>query len=168
MRSERKEDFAPIYELVKKAFETAKVADGTEQEFVDELRLRKGYIPELALVAEKEGVIVGHVMLTETGFTAKDGKPRKVLLLAPLSVKLECRSQGIGGELIREAAERASEMGYAAVFLAGDPDYYSRYGFMPAARFGIATSTGIPEKNALVRELVPGALKDMEGTVDIM
>lgn len=48
IRQATPEDFDAIYSLVKTAFQTAKVSDGGEQDFV--LKLRKGsYIPELEL-----------------------------------------------------------------------------------------------------------------------
>ena len=63
IRQATPKDFDAIYSLVKTAFQTAKVSDGGEQDFV--LKLRKGsYIPELELVAEEDGVLIGHIMLT--------------------------------------------------------------------------------------------------------
>ena len=49
-----------IYELVKVAFQTAKVSNGKEQDFVTQLRNSPDYIPELALVAEGD-IIIGTV-----------------------------------------------------------------------------------------------------------
>ena len=48
-------DYSEIYSLVQTAFATAKVSDGTEQDFVLELRRRDTYRPELELVSEKKG-----------------------------------------------------------------------------------------------------------------
>lgn len=64
IRRETSEEFPRIYALVKTAFQTAKVADGNEQDFVSQLRAGGGYIPELALVAEENGSLIGHIMLT--------------------------------------------------------------------------------------------------------
>ncbi len=52
-----------IYDLVKVAFQTAKVAKGRGQDYVNDLRISGNYIPELALVAEEDTGIVGHIML---------------------------------------------------------------------------------------------------------
>lgn len=84
IRKERQEEFHQIYDLVKTAFQTAKVSNGKEQDFVDQLRSGGGYIPELALVAEEDGKLIGHIMLTEMYIT--DGSKKfKSLLLAPTS-----------------------------------------------------------------------------------
>lgn len=162
IREERPADFPEIYELVQAAFKTAKVADGSEQDFVDKLRQRKGYIPEFALVAEKDGKLIGHIMLTETELAGEDGQGSVVLMLAPL---LECRSKGVGAALVCEAMKRAAAKSYKAVFLAGDPAYYSRFGFRPSVEFGIGNTDGVPDEFSLAAELTPGALKGIEGVV---
>ena len=66
IRRERPEEFSRIYDLVKIAFQTAKVTNGKEQDFVNQLRAGDNYIPELALVAEEDGKLIGHIMLTKT------------------------------------------------------------------------------------------------------
>lgn len=91
IRIVRKEDCDQIYRLVQTAFSTAQVSDGTEQDFVLELRRRPGYIPGLELAAEENGRLVGHIMLTEQ---AVEGRQVKALLLAPLCVALEYRNRG--------------------------------------------------------------------------
>ena len=66
IRQEKLFDFQNIYDLVKVAFQTAKVADGNEQDCVNKLRASGGYISDLALVAEEDKKPVGHIMLTKT------------------------------------------------------------------------------------------------------
>ena len=51
---------------MKLAFETAHVSNGEEQDFVNQLRAEGNYIPRLALVAEEDGKLIGHIMLTRT------------------------------------------------------------------------------------------------------
>ena len=92
-------DYENIYRLVKTAFETAQVSDGTEQDFVLKLRAGENYIPELEFVAEDETGLVGHVMMTRQPVRTKEGTFEGVLV-APLCVKLENRSRGIGGALL--------------------------------------------------------------------
>lgn len=167
IREERPEDFGEIYRLVETAFKTAKVADGNEQDFVDTLRSRDSYIPRLALVAELDGRLVGHIMLTRTVIAGADGRNHEALMLAPLSVLREYRLRGIGALLVESAFEKASKMGFRSVFLAGDPAYYSRFGFRASTGFGIGNASGIPEQFALAAELIPGALDGIRGTVSI-
>lgn len=144
IRPARETDFPAVYELVKTAFQTARVADGTEQDFVEELRRREGF--SLELVSERDGILTGHVMLTQTNVPLPPGENPQYwnfVMLAPLSVRLEDRNRGLGGALIRAAAQRARAN---AIFLIGDPDYYGRYGFQNAVEFGFTNASGVPDR----------------------
>jgi predicted N-acetyltransferase YhbS len=166
IRQERPEDYKKIYELVKKAFETAAVKDGDEQDYVTELRKSGRYIPELALVAAEGDLLIGHIMLTETELVSEKDRFRE-LLLSPLCVALEYRRRGAGGVLIQESLRLAKEKGYSAVFLCGDPEYYMRHGFRKAADFGIINAGEISQEHVMAYELLPGALKNRKGTIRI-
>lgn len=162
IRQEREEDFAKIRAFVKQAFATAKVSNGEEQDCVDRLRASGNGIPELALVAEEAGEIIGHIMLTRTAIV--DGDARyAALLLAPLAVALPYRKQGVGARLVREAFARARDLGHAIVLLVGDPGYYHRFGFVTAADCGIRHGEAIAATNAMVCALTPAALAGVRG-----
>lgn len=165
VREERPEEFPAIHNLVETAFETARVKDGTEQDFVDRLRASGGYIPELALVAAGDAVLLGHIMLTRLVFKADSGVAPRALLLAPLSVLMEYRGQGIGAALVAEALRRARESGFQAVFLAGDPGYYGRFGFVRSDSLGVRCGESIPPQFLLALELEEGGLT--AGEVDM-
>lgn len=166
IRKETKQDYSAIYNLIETAFRTARVKDGTEQDFATNLRNGGCYINELALVAETDGKIIGHVMSTDTYVTMLDGSKFPALMIAPLSVALEYRDQGIGGALLKRSFEIAKEMGYKAMFLCGDPNYYDRHGFKPIGDFGI-THASIPAPYVMVYELTPSALNDISGVVRV-
>ncbi len=166
IRPERPADYGLIYDLVKTAFATAKVSDGDEQDFVERLRSGPGYIPELALVAEEAGRLIGHAMLTKIPlFPAGPGQAKEetVLLLAPLCVRLEDRDKGVGAALANGAFARARALGFSAVFLVGDPAYYGRFGFTAVNAFGIRHGMDIPDQYVLACELAPGALAAAAG-----
>lgn len=165
IRCETPMDYPEIRRLVKTAFETAKVSNGEEQDFVETLRSRNVHIPELALVAEEAGVLIGHIMLTRIPFAAADGGRVGALLLAPLSVLAEYRNRRVGANLVREAMRRAALMEYDAVFLVGDPVYYRRFGFVGVVDKGIRHASEIPDEFVQVAELRPGGVR--EGTVSI-
>jgi len=167
IREERAEDFCEIRALVKEAFVTAKVSNGKEQDFVTFLRGKDTYIPDLALVAEEDGRIIGHIMLTKTAIFDGD-KKQELLLLAPLCVALAYRNNGLGATLVEQAFVRARTKGYTAAVLVGDPHYYERFGFMPLQNFGIENSNGIPAPYVLAYELVPDALHKVKGFITFM
>ena len=159
-------DDSEIDLLVRTAFATAKVSDGTEQDLVRELRRRETYRPELELAAEENGRLVGHILLTELPVP---GGPEGLrgLMVAPLCVRLEDRNRGLGGRLLQEGARRAAELGYNALFLVGDPDYYGRYGFQNAVSLGFVNASGVPDRFLLARGLSPDALGDAGGVLEL-
>jgi putative acetyltransferase len=165
IRPEKPSEFPKINCLVKIAFKTAKVTDGKEQDLVKKLRQSGNYIPELALVAEENGKLIGHIMFTKTFIVGKD-KKFETLLLAPVSVALEFRNQGTGSALIKKSLKLAKELGYSSVVLVGDPKYYHRFGFKSAVKFGIRHIHSIPDENVMIFELVPKAMNGISGTVD--
>ncbi|QGQ96139.1 GNAT family N-acetyltransferase [Paenibacillus psychroresistens] len=86
------------------------------------------YDPELSLVAEFEGQVVGHVLFYPHDFYVA-GELLKGVVLSPLGVSPELQREGIGGQLIAEGHKRALEKGYAFSILLGHPTYYPRFGY---------------------------------------
>jgi putative acetyltransferase len=167
IRTEEPGDYETIYGLVKDAFATAKVSNGTEHDFVGRLRAAPGYLPELALVAESDGGIVGHIMLTKTCIATDSGQV-ETLLLAPLAVALPYQRQRVGSRLVSEALARAKSAGYRSVFVVGDPAYYGRFGFKASVGYGIGNAPGVPDAYVMALELIPDALAGCEGRVTWM
>ncbi|AGW14687.1 GNAT family N-acetyltransferase [Megalodesulfovibrio gigas] len=162
IRPEVPHEFPAIFALVQRAFATARVSNGQEQHFVDRLRASTGYLPDLALVGEEHGELLGHIMLTRTHVETSAG-PHPLLLLGPVAIVPERRGQGLGSQLIRDTLRRAQGQGHTAVILVGDPAFYTRLGFQAAATFGIANTNDIPDQYVLACELAPGALKNAGG-----
>ncbi|WP_230711117.1 GNAT family N-acetyltransferase [Enterococcus sp. SMC-9] len=160
-------DYPAIYQHVQQAFKTAQVSDGTEQDFVEALRKKTTFIPELEFVAVEEGKIIGHVMLSEQEVKTEDTHTRNFLLLAPLSVDFNYRNQKIGGALMETAFKKAVALERHAVFLVENPDYYSRYGFSQIQTFGLKNKSTIPDQFILGQELVHGVLADINGELEI-
>ncbi len=108
-------------ELLIHALVTDAFGREVEADLVDTLR-RDGDLV-LSLVAEIGGVIGGHIALS------KLTSPVGALALAPISVAPHLQRQGVGSALVTAALERAAGLGYAIVFVLGDPRYYARFGF---------------------------------------
>ncbi len=58
-------------------------------------------------------------------------------------------------------------MNNKAVFLVGDPGYYSRFGFVTSTNFGIKNANGFEDKYVMMKELFPNALGNVEGTIEL-
>ena len=104
-------------------------------------------------------------MLSKTELLS-DGNKSAALNLGPVAVKRELRGKGVGSALMRGSLARAKELGWESVFLAGNPKFYSRFSFVPAADFGVKCNVPVPEEllpNIMAAELKTGALADKRG-----
>jgi len=113
------------------AFESTSEAD-----LVEAIRAAPEYLAELALVADVDGEVVGHVMVSYTNLE-NGSMSHQIFQLSPLAVAPEHQGRGVGSALVRGALERAKAMGAEFVVLEGDPRYYGRFGFEPSAPYGI-------------------------------
>ena len=165
IREERPDDCRTVGELVEAAFRPLAFSDHTEHLLVARLRRSEAFVPGLSLVAEAEGRLVGHVLLTRLEVVAEDRSAATVLGVAPLSVLPGLQNRGIGSALLREAHRRAVRAGFGAALLVGHADYYPRFGYVPASRFGIRFPFDAPDACCLAAELVPGSLGGVHGTV---
>ena len=179
IRQETPSDYAEAYNLVELSFATVDyLTDGSDGVFSDEpvadylngLRGKDTFIPELSLIAEHEnGKIIGQIVLYKTNIITADKKITE-LVLSPICVHPDYFRQGIARAMIEKALEIAKKIGYTAVFLCGEPKIYRRMGFTPSYEYGIYHVSD-KDRNAewcMVRELVDGALNSIDGTVDIV
>jgi putative acetyltransferase len=120
VREERPGDRAAVRAVTEAAFGASGEADLVE-------RLHADGDAVIALVAEEEGRIVGHVLFSRMA------APFRALGLGPVSVEPGRQGSGIGTALIGAGLARAREQRWDAVFLLGDPDYYGRFGFTVVA-----------------------------------
>ncbi|AIF48872.1 GNAT family N-acetyltransferase [Dyella japonica] len=124
IRPETPADVAAIHALTAAAFHGAAHSSGTEPFINDGLR-RAGQLT-LSLVAEDDGVIVGHAAISPV--VLSDGSAGW-LGLGPVSVLPQRQHEGIGSRIIRQALETLRREGAAGCVVLGDPAYYGRFGF---------------------------------------
>ncbi len=153
VRAETPEDIKAIDVVNLSAFEGE-----AEARLVSMVRGSADFIPDLSLVAELNGRIVGHVLLSKVQLQSAEGATQAVLALGPMSVVPSQSHRGIGSDLIQAAIRRARDMRYSAIVVAGQPEYYQRFGFNQAADFGLECNLRIPVDAVTAMELVPNAL----------
>jgi putative acetyltransferase len=156
VREEEQRDRESVHALNVAAFETSAEAD-----LVDALREQAR--PVLSLVAEEAARIVGHVLFTPVSLSGH--ADRRIMGLAPMAVAPERQRKGIGSALVRAGLERCRDLGFGAGMVLGHPSFYPRFGFQPAARFGVACEYDAPAEAFMLVELVPGYLRGASGTV---
>ena len=168
IRKETPFDYEEVYKMVAKSFATTDYSDGTEQDYLNAIRKKDTFIPELSLVAQINNKIVGQIVLYKMQIQFENGNEVQ-LVLSPLSVHPDYFRQGIGAKLISEGCRHALDKGYKAVFLCGDYTYYSEFGFIPTFKYEIYHKNDI-KKNAewcMVKELEKGCLTFKKGIIDI-
>ena len=126
--------------------------------------LRKDAEPRLSLVAEIRGEVVGHVMFSPVSIEGSGDLPR-CAGLAPLAVAPEVQGQGAGSALVHAGLRECVALGWQAVFLLGDPAYYSRFGFSLAAPRGLRYESEAFDAGFQLIELVPHVLSGCSGWV---
>ncbi|MBL7967141.1 MAG: N-acetyltransferase [Prolixibacteraceae bacterium] len=165
IRQEMPSDYDAVIELTAKAFETMPFSEGDEDRLVASLRTASTFIPELSLVAELNGKIVGHILFTPLSIDNGQQKFQS-LVLGPVSVLPEFQKQGIGGELIRAGHQKTTELGFHSVILIGHPEYYPRFGYKTASGFGLKVSMELPSDDVFMAvELTENALSGVTGMV---
>jgi len=128
-----------------------------EARLVTALRELSGDTKILSLVAEFNGRIVGHLMLSPVAVHQRD-QDVTALALAPMSVVPSQSHRGIGTELVEASIAIAKQKGYKVILVAGHPDYYKRFGFRNASDWELNTNLPVPEEALLVLELEEGIL----------
>jgi len=102
IRQEKPSDYNEVYELVKISFATNSDDDGTTSDYLNEIRKKDTFIPELSLVAEDDnGKIIGQIVLYKMMIDTKNGKIVE-LLLSPICVHPEYFCKGIARTMIKK------------------------------------------------------------------
>lgn len=135
LRLEIEKDYFENVNLTREAFWNVYRPGCDEHLLHRNIRNSENYIKELCYVAEEDGRLVGNIVYAKM---LKDGESCDgVIGFGPLSVLPEKQKQGVGSALVRETLNKAKEMGFKAVLITGNPDYYHRFGFDSASKFGV-------------------------------
>ena len=157
IRLERPGDLEQIY-----AIEAAAFGGEAHARLVDALRADDALI--LSQVAEVEGEIVGHAAYSFISVTDGDCV-RRFPALGPIAVSPPLQSQGIGSALARAGLRALTEAGYGMAFLVGSPNYYPRFGYLPAQPLGFSSDYVEPGGShqhfmvALLQDSMPGEVR---------
>lgn len=127
IRNESTQDWEATFEIQSKAFR-----GGGEAKLVEALRASAE--PLVSLVAKREGSVVGHIMFSPV--TVEGLEDLNLLGLGPLAVDPDQQKNGIGSLLVERGLDECKQRDTDAIFVLGNPSYYSRFGFEIAAPRG--------------------------------
>jgi putative acetyltransferase len=155
IRPEHSGDLIAVRQVNERAFGRPAEAD-----LVDALRGSDGSI---SLVATTVGRVIGHIMFTPV--TLDEAADVCVAGLAPMAVLPEHQRAGVGAHLIRAGLAACREQDYAAVVVVGHPEYYPRFGFVPANGYGLQCEFPVPPEAFMVTVLNAQVLPRLTGIV---
>ena len=158
IRPERPEDYEEVERITRDAFWNLHVPGCSEHYLAHILRGHRDFIPELDLVAERDGQILGNIMYTKAWLVDDSGQQRDILTFGPISVDPAAQRRGIGKRLMAESFRLAAELGYDAVVIFGHPGNYVSSGFKSCQKYHVMLEGGIYPTAMLVRELRENAL----------
>ncbi len=158
LREERPGDIPAVRSVNELAFGRPQEAD-----LVDTLRQS---CPEaMSLVAEEEGRVVGHILFTPAVIDS-GGKSTRGMGLAPMAVLPERQRDGIGSALVEHGLRLLQDSSGPFVIVIGHPDYYPRFGFELASKYGIACQwEGVPDEAFMILVLDEAAMEGVAGLV---
>ena len=166
IRLETSRDHTEVEHLVRESFWNVYRPGCLEHYVLHCLRDDPDFIPELDLVMEKDGVIIGQNIFMRASIAADDGRSIPILTMGPICIANALKRQGYGKQLLDYSLEQAAKLGMGAVCFEGNIDFYGKSGFTHASRFGIRYH-GLPEGEDasffLCKELIPGYLDGITG-----
>lgn len=166
IRNETPADYAAVEHLTREAFWNVYRPGCMEHYVLHVLRNDPAFVPELDLVMEQNGQIIGHVMYMRAAITANDGREIPIMTFGPISIHPDLQRRGLGKHLLETSMEKAMALGAGALCIEGNLDFYGKSGFVVAGTRGIRYH-GEPDQEIvpyfLLKELKPGFLNGVTG-----
>ena len=166
IRQETPRDYDEVYEMVGLSFASTSYSDGSEADYLNTLRTKDTFVPELSLLALEDNIIAGQIVLYRTPIQSP-AETLVELVISPLSVRPGHFRRGIATALVNEGLHRAQKLGYNAAFLCGDPNFYHKLGFSATYHHGIHHVRNAHAEWCMVREISTGFLNTVSGKIDI-
>lgn len=164
IRNETPNDYHVVENLTREAFWNVYRPGCLEHFVLHEFRSDPAFVPELDLVMELDGALVGHVMYVRSAIQKDGGGELPIMTFGPISIAPQYKRQGFGSVLLRESMRRAKAMGAGALAITGNIDFYGKSGFVVAKTKGVRYADDPDADYFLIAELTPGFLNGVSGT----
>ncbi|HYH01698.1 MAG TPA: N-acetyltransferase [Bacillota bacterium] len=163
IRLEEEKDYRRVEHLTREAFWDLYRPGCSEHLIVHKIRKVPAFVKELSYVACDGDQVMGNIIYSKAKVINAAGQAFEVLCMGPLGVVPSFQGKGIGSLLMNHSIEKARELGFKAIVIFGNPQYYQRFGFVNAEKYGIKTSSGENFDAFMVLELFDGALNGVTG-----
>jgi putative acetyltransferase len=156
IRPEHPDDISAVHAINEKAF-----GQPTEANIVD--TLRAACLDAISLVAVSSDQVVGHIFFTPVTIQS-EMEAIQGMGLAPMAVVPECQRQGIGSRLVEAGLEILRQQACPFVIVLGHPEYYPRFGFVPASEHDLTCQwEGVPDDAFMVLILDEASMAGVSG-----
>lgn len=166
IRREEEKDRRAVEYMIREAFWNVYRPGCKEHFVIHRLRNHPDFVPELDLVMEKDGELIGQNMFMRASIQADSGGSIPIMTMGPICITPKYKRQGYGKTLLDESLKRAAALGCGALCFEGNIRFYGKSGFAYAREFGLRYH-GLPEgaddSFFLCRELIPGYLNGITG-----
>lgn len=133
---ENENDYNKVENLVRNSFWNVYQPGAFEHYIVHKLRNEECFISNLAYVIEDNGEIIGHINYSK-GFIDSENEITDAVVLGPIAIHKDHQNQGLGSKLIEYTLNLAKNDDIPFIFVVGDENYYHRFGFLRASKYGL-------------------------------
>ena len=166
IRLETPADYEAAEALTREAFWNVYRPGCLEHYVLHCLRSDPDFIPELDLLLEEDGRLIGQVIFMKAWIAADDGRRIPIVTGGPLSIAPDRQRQGYGQWFFAEALDKAAALGYGAMCFEGNIEFYRHLGFDLASKRRIHYFAEPREEEVpyfLLKEFIPHYLDGVEG-----
>ena len=164
IRPETSADYRTVESLTREAFWNVYRPGCMEHYVLHCYRKAPAFVPELDLVMERDGELIGQVIYVRSEIDCDNGRKVPIMTFGPISIAPAYKRQGYGKQLLDYSMEKAKEMGAGALAITGNIDFYGKSGFVPAKTKGIHYADDPDADYFLIKELTPGFLDGINGS----
>lgn len=158
IRNETKNDYEEVEKITREAFYNLYIPGCVEHYLVHIMREHEDFIPELDIVIELDGDIIGNIMYTKAKLVDEKGNKKDILTFGPLCILPKYQRKGYGKKLLEESFKRAIKMGYDTIVIFGSPSNYVSSGFKSCKKYNICMENDVFPTAMMVKELIPNKL----------
>lgn len=137
LRNEEENDYFEVENVTREAFWNVYRPGCNEHLVTHNLRKKPAFIKELDYVIEKDGAIIGTIIYSNVQLKLDGGRVKEFICFGPVGIRPDYQGIGLGQKLIEYSLEKAKNLGYGAVFIEGNHNYYHRFGFESASKYGV-------------------------------
>lgn len=164
IREEKKADYLVVESIVRDSFWNVYRPGATEHFVLHKMRESKNFIPQLSLVLELDGKIIGQIAYLKASLTCTNGEI-EILTFGPMCISPEYQHKGYGKILLDYSLNKANQLGFKGIAIEGNIDFYGKSGFEYASNKGIGYFSSEEDfvPYFLIKELEKGFFDNNKG-----